>query len=333
MMFRLLYKKPNITMPTILLVIILTLTPFTFIFTQDIEPEFLEEISKCITPEEMICNAAQKNKIIMFGEIHIMAQPKELLTRTIKKLHFDYGFNYLVLEIGENYQYLVDEYLETGNELILRKNPWTLFSPWHASEQYIKIYKAVYQINKVSKNKMKIICADYDPIKYSENYELIRNRDEHIMEILQQEIFTVDKAAKVVIFIGAYHVIKNNVWEYMKEFDPFGVIFEKNPLGFHLNKAFPNKVFSIYIDGIIPKDIDEDGLFLTDIGILYKKQMITMVPVPFALLVENNISISKFNVMSKIPIASNFDGYIFAGPLEKLKLIDIEDWKSKKDKN
>lgn len=291
-----------------------------------------ENISKSISPEELIYTAGNTHQIIIFGEIHKMAQSKTLLKKTIKRLHFDYGFDYLMLEIGEDYQHIVDEYLETGNELLLRKNPWTLFSPFLASEQYLKIYKSVYQINKISTRKMKIICADYDPLKYSQDYEMIRNRDKHFMEVLNKKVFLSRPYAKMVIFIGAYHAMKHNVWEEMKEFDPNGMIFKSDPLGMHLERAFPNKVFSIYIDGIIPPGYDSEGFFLTQIGSLYKTQQINMPVIPFALMIKN-IDKIKLKVMKNISLTENYDGYIFVGELEPLKLIDIKKWNNKRNKD
>jgi hypothetical protein len=293
----------------------------------------LNEINEnSITPEGMLYDAAKVNKVIIYGEIHIMAQPKEFLYKTIKTLNNEYRFNYLALEIGEKYQPIVDKYLETGNELILRKNPWTLFSPMHASEQYLKIYKSVYQINKVSNTKMKIVCIDYDPVEYSQNYELIRDRDNFMMKNLNEKVFSVDEDAKLIIFIGAYHSLKNNVWELMKELDPYGIMFKSDPLGVHLNKAFPGKVFSFYIDGIVPKSYDNLGVFLSQIGTLYEQHLI-MAPVPFAININNDIKLTELSVMKKIPIKGNFDGYMFVGDFEELKLINLSDWANKKDKS
>lgn len=301
--------------------------------TQDTvtEKDILKGLSETIEPENMIYKAGAENKILIFGEIHPMAQPKKLLAKTIKKLHREYGFNYLALEVGENFQPIVDEYLETGNELLLRKNPWTLFSPWHASEEHIKIYKAVYQINKRHENKMKIICMDYNPIEYSQDYDMIRDRDSHMMFNLNEQIFKQDADAKLIILIGAYHALKNNVWETMKDYDTYGIMFKQDPLGVHLENKYPEEIFSIYIDGIVPKDYDNNGFFLTDIGNLYQQHMITMPVVPFAMMVENGI-IAELNVMKKIPAVDNFDGYIFTGEFEELKHIDIDKWNNKKDK-
>ncbi len=308
---------------------------YSYSFTQSgtIDKEAIQEdFSKSISPEKLIYTAGESHKILIYGEIHKMAQSKVLLTKTIKKLHFDYGFDYLMLEIGEDYQEIVNEYVETGNELLLRKNPWTLFSPFLASEQYLKIYKSVYQINKTSDRKMRIICADYDPLKYAQDYEMIRKRDKHFMKVLNKEVFWGNTDAKVIIFIGAYHSMKNNVWEQMKEFDPNGMIFKSDPLGVYLEKAFPGEVFSIYIDGIIPKHYDPEGFFLTQIGTLYKTQQINMPIIPFALIIRD---IDKLNlkVMKNISLFGNFDGYIFSGEFESLKLINIKKWKNKRNKN
>jgi hypothetical protein len=302
--------------------------------TQEIEDEpLLEEIYNSIKPEEMIYKAASNNRVLIYGEIHPMAQPKMYLARTIKKLHYDYDYDYLVLEIGDTYQPIIDKYLETGNELLLRKNPWTLFSPWHASEQHIKIYKAVYQINKrTPDNPMKIVCADYNPEQYGQNSELLKSRDKHIMENINNEILEKNKEANIIILIGAYHALKNNVWEYMKEYDPYGIVFKEDPLGVHLNKLFPDEVFSFYIDGIIPDTYDENGYFLSKIGILYKKHLITMAPIPFALFIDNSVD-TKFNIFKEVPISGNYDGYIFVGEFEELKYIDVEQWKNKKNKD
>ncbi len=298
------------------------------------ENPLLDEIAKNnIDPYQMIYKAAESKNILIYGEIHTMAYPKEIFAGSIKTLHKDYGFNYVALEIGKNYQDIVNEYLETGNELTLRKNPWTLFSPWHASEQYLKIYKTVYQINQLSESKIKIICMDYDPIRYSNDLSLLRDRDRYMMDILDDKVFSKDNNAKMLILIGAYHALKSNVWDYMKDVDSQGFIFEKDPLGALLNIKFPDNTFSFYIDGIIPDIYDDEGFFQTSIGQLYNQQMLTMSPVPFALLIEGITNNPDFNILMKIPIEGNFDGYIFTGDSEELKRIDIEKWKSKNNKN
>jgi hypothetical protein len=304
-------------------------------FTQDNDSEnpLLEEIVRYhIDPYQMIFDSAKSHDILIYGEIHTMAYPKEIFAGSIKKLHFDYGFNYIALEIGESCQDIINEYLETGNELLLRKNPWTLFSPWHASEQYLKIYKTVYQINQISERKMRIICMDYDPLTYSNDLTLLRDRDRYMMEVLDREVFSIDKSAKLLILIGAYHAVKSNVWEYMKDIDSEGLLFKNDPLGAFLQKRFPAKVFSFYIDGIIPDVYDDEGFFQTSISELYSKQMLTMSAIPFALLFDRIPEAFHLNILMKIPIEGNFDGYIFTGDSEELKRIDINKWKNKKDK-
>jgi hypothetical protein len=208
-----------------------------------------------------------------------------------------------------------------------------LFSPWHASEQYLKIYKTVYQINQVSENKMEIICMDYDPIRYSNDLSLLRDRDKYMMDILEEKVLSKDNNAKILILIGAYHAVKTNVWDYMKDIDSKGLMFEKDPLGALLCIEYPEKVFSFYIDGIIPDIYDEEGFFQTSISQLYTQKMLTVSPVPFALLVEKIMENPDFNILMKIPIEGNFDGYIFTGDSEELKRIDIEKWKSKNNKD
>jgi hypothetical protein len=102
-----------------------------------------------VPPLEFLQAALTRHRVVFLGDIHPLAEPKELVARLIAGQQGGATIDLLALEVGADQQDAIDRYLASVPEdtTILLDRPRTLRVHWGASAEYLGIYRAVYRWN------------------------------------------------------------------------------------------------------------------------------------------------------------------------------------------
>ena len=114
-------------------------------------------------PFEFMQAALARHRIVFLGDIHPLAEPKLLVSRLIREQEPGASIDLLALEVASEQQEAIDRYLSSTPEdtTILLDHPRTLRSYWGASVEYLDIYRAVYQWNRVHpEHPVHVLAAD-----------------------------------------------------------------------------------------------------------------------------------------------------------------------------
>jgi hypothetical protein len=100
-------------------------------------------------PLEFVQAALARHRVVFLGDVHPLAEPKQLVSRLIRQQDEASAIDLLALEVASEQQEAIDRYLASAPEdtTILLDNPRTLRSHWGVSAEYLDIYRAVYQWN------------------------------------------------------------------------------------------------------------------------------------------------------------------------------------------
>tara|TARA_Y100000034_G_scaffold136997_1_gene218154 strand:- start:290 stop:961 length:672 start_codon:yes stop_codon:yes gene_type:complete len=179
-------------------------------------------------PYNNILKIIKGKKIVLFGEIHGTKEILKLLSDFLSIYAQKNDFN-LCMEIPNENQKFVVDFLKTGNEQHLEKMPFFKFfkkSDGRNSKEYYELIKNIYTLNSKFNRKIKIFFIDIN--QYND-----QNKRE---EALANNILKHSSEKITFVILGSIHATKHKI-----NFNNF----EITPTGFHLNKKLNNNLISI----------------------------------------------------------------------------------------
>jgi hypothetical protein len=149
---------------------------------------------------------------VFLGDVHPLAEPKQILVEVIERQDPATAIDLLALEVGSEQQPFIDAYLRSRPEdtTLLVENPRTLRSHWGASHEYLEVYRAVYQWNHAHPgHTIHVSASDIRGWPIAPLTEMMAaggfaNRDEW----MARSFASVAKAHpewRILIFMGGYH--------------------------------------------------------------------------------------------------------------------------------
>lgn len=168
-----------------------------------------------VPPADFLLSALKCHPIVFFGDIHPLAEPKEIVAEVVARQDASAPLRLLALEIGSDQQPWIDAYLASFPEdtSILLKHSRTLRAHWGASREYLGIYRAAWRWNAAHPgDPLRILAADIrgwpmTPLTEGMAVGGFVNRDPWMAEAFARGL-KQRPAARVLIFMGGYHGLK-----------------------------------------------------------------------------------------------------------------------------
>jgi hypothetical protein len=173
-------------------------------------------------PVPFLQAALARHRVVFFGDIHPVAEPKRVVTQLIAEQGAGAGVDLLALEVGADEQGVVDRYMTSVPEdtTILMDHPRTLRAHWGASEEYLAIYRAAYRWNAAHPDHpVHVLAADLRGWPMPALTEQMAaggfaNRDEW-MAAAFRKVLDAHPGWRVLVFMGGYHGLKSGGGEVM----------------------------------------------------------------------------------------------------------------------
>jgi len=166
-------------------------------------------------PFEFVQAALAAHQVVFLGDIHPLAEPKQLVAQLIREQTIDASIDVLALEVASEQQETIDQYLASAPEdtTLLLDHPRTLRSHWGASAEYLDIYRAVYGWNaKHADRPVRILAADIrgwpiSPLTQHMATGGFVNRDIWMAAAFRKALGPHPEW-RTLIFMGGYHGLK-----------------------------------------------------------------------------------------------------------------------------
>ena len=166
-------------------------------------------------PFEFIQSALARHRLVFLGDIHPLAEPKQLVARLIREQDPAAGIDLLALEVASEHQAAIDRYLASVPEdtALLLDNPRTLRAHWGASAEYLDIYRAVHRWNTDHPDRpVRVLAADIRGWPMSPLTEHMAtggfvNRDVW-MAAAFRKVLDAHPEWRTLAFMGGYHGLK-----------------------------------------------------------------------------------------------------------------------------
>jgi hypothetical protein len=207
-------------------------------------------------PVALVVAAGKAHRILFLGDVHSAAEPKRIAVAAIEALARGPGLDAVVLEVSSAEQPYIDQYLASDPEdaSILLAHPRTLRDHWGISREYLEIYRCVWRLNRVlgPERQIRIVAADlpdWPPVRAVGPRDAARQyalRDEHMADLLEREVLSRDPRARVLIFMGGYHGLKQGHAELHLG---VGAPVRVDWLGGRLRQKYPGQVYTVVSDG------------------------------------------------------------------------------------
>lgn len=169
-----------------------------------------------VPPSDFLLASLQQHPVVFFGDIHPLAEPKDIVAEVIARQDVAGGIGLLALEVGSDQQEWIDRYLASAPEdtTILLAHARTLRAHWGASHEYLGIYRAVWRWNAAHPERpTRILAADVRswpmaPLTEGMAVGGFVNRDIWMARAFQKAAAGVP-ARRTLIFMGGYHGLRN----------------------------------------------------------------------------------------------------------------------------
>jgi hypothetical protein len=175
----------------------------------------VSDFARPAAPLRFLQTALSQHRIVFLGDIHPLAEPKLLVTDLIQQQQEEHAIDLLALEVASEQQEWIDRYLTSVPEDpgILLDHPRTLRSHWGVSEEYLGIYRAVYQWNATHPHRpIHVLAADLlgwpiTPLTPHMATGGFVNRDQWMAAAFGKAL-RQHPEWRVLIFMGGYHGLK-----------------------------------------------------------------------------------------------------------------------------
>lgn len=121
--------------------------------------------------------------IILIGENHAVSVNYILKFEFLKYFHENYNFNHLLEEIPISQAFLINLYLDSGNENILNQIKKHTYKTYFCTQEHFDFYRKLYKYNQnqQQEKRISIVGADveHQPIlAYAAMYSIIREKED-----------------------------------------------------------------------------------------------------------------------------------------------------------
>jgi hypothetical protein len=172
-------------------------------------------LSAAQDPIAFLQTALTHHRIVFFGDVHPVAEPKRIVAELIARQTYGAGIDLLALEVGSDQQPVIDRYLASSPEdtTILLDNPRTLRVHWGASVEYLSIYRAVWRWNTGHPNRpVRVLAADlrlWPLAPFTEGMASggFANRDAWMAGLFERTL-QAHPEWRTLVFMGGYHGLK-----------------------------------------------------------------------------------------------------------------------------
>ena len=166
-------------------------------------------------PFEFVQAALARHQVVFLGDIHPIAEPKELVARLVREQRGDATIDLLALEVASDQQEVIDAYLQATPEdtTLLLDHPRTLREHWGASTEFLNIYRAVYRWNADHADRpVHVLAADIRGWPMSPLTEHMAtggfvNRDVWMAAAFRKTL-DAHPEWRILAFMGGYHGLK-----------------------------------------------------------------------------------------------------------------------------
>jgi hypothetical protein len=149
---------------------------------------------------------------VFLGDVHPVAEPKQILAEVIDRQDPATAIDLLALEVAAEQQPFIDAYLRSMPEdtTLLVDNPRTLRSHWGASRDYLQVYRAVYRWNHANPgHTIRVSASDIRGWPIAPLTEMMAaggfaNRDEWMARSFTA-LLKANPEWRILIFMGGYH--------------------------------------------------------------------------------------------------------------------------------
>ncbi len=165
-----------------------------------------------LPPSEFVLDALSRHPIVFLGDVHPLAEPKQILAEVIRRQDPATAIDLLALEVGSEQQPFIDAYLRSMPEdtTLLLDNPRTLRAHWGASREYLEVYRAVYRWNHANAGHTIHVSASdlrgwpIAPLTQMMAAGGFANRDEWMAQSFKA-LARSHGDWRILIFMGGYH--------------------------------------------------------------------------------------------------------------------------------
>jgi hypothetical protein len=173
-------------------------------------------LAGAVAPANFVREAMTQHRVVFLGDIHPLAEPKQILVDVLRRRDATHRVDILALEVGNEQQPYIDAYLasEPENPQILIDNDRTLRSHWGASDDYLRIYRAVYALNRQpGAPPIRIVAADMRGWPIAPLSEMMAaggsvQREDNMARTFVKMLAAAPPDARVLVFMGGYHGLK-----------------------------------------------------------------------------------------------------------------------------
>jgi hypothetical protein len=167
-------------------------------------------------PLDFVQGALARHRLVFLGDIHPLAEPKQLVARLVREQGPGATIDLLALEVASEQQEAIDRYLGSVPEdtTILLDNPRTLRSHWGVSAEYLDIYRSVYRWNaNHPEHQVRVLAADIRGWPISPLTEHMAtggfvNRDVWMAAAFRKVLEQHRDWRRILAFMGGYHGLK-----------------------------------------------------------------------------------------------------------------------------
>lgn len=193
--------------------------------------------------ENIVLRESAENKIVMFGERHENYRAdNDFVAELLQKLK-EQDFNYLALEIERNpeersFHRIIQDY---AYGKITRNDIKNILNGRYIIREPLECAGTYDLIDSAKETGMNLIFYDADKYTYNSWDE----REKIAFNNLKELIFNKDPNAKVIIYCGLGHINEKplDISKHIRHAK------EIKNLGFYMNEAFKNKVFTVSLIG------------------------------------------------------------------------------------
>lgn len=166
-------------------------------------------------PVAFVQAAIARHQLVFLGDVHPLAEPKEIVRQVIARQGAGAAIDLLALEVAADQQPAIDRYLASVPEdtTLLLDNPKTLRAHWGASHEYLGIYRAVHRWNAGHPEQpVHILAADvrgWPMPMLSEGMAAggFVNRDLWMAQTFEK-VLEEHPDWRMLVFMGGYHGLK-----------------------------------------------------------------------------------------------------------------------------
>jgi len=271
-------------------------------------------VEKGVNPKEFVLDKLNKNKLVIYGEIHCRKASWDLLGEVVCDKRFTENTGVVFLEMGSDEQADIDKFLANDTidkELLLDVFREYIFEGWNDKGRFDFMIE-IWKLNKKlpANKQIKIIAVD-TPRPFStfhskadmiKNDEMAGDRDEYMANAVLSYLKSTKDARNALFIVGTGHVCKT-----------------LESAGKKLSQKMPNDTYTIFAHAPqtenfnIVSDKIRYGMF--DYA-FYKSgnQPIAfdLKNSPFGKEPFDGLHNDGFGLYQ-----DNYDGYLFFGPLDK----------------